>query len=152
MWRICWRRAIARCSYGDSALKFMETNERPNIELQKALVRMVRTTSSVRSRERWRFLTGLPLRFCVLGREEASTTRRSWILSNSHVDFGVANIQPLLERYSEPLQSKRSSFRNISRRTCITILDSACLEGCSYLWRKPHKSGRSKVWRALQFA
>src|SRR5437773_7566917 len=49
---------------GDNALKFMETHERPNIELQKPLVRLGSEPVQVFDlAERWRFLTGLPFVF-----------------------------------------------------------------------------------------
>src|SRR5215831_21072752 len=49
---------------GDNALKFMETNERPNIEAQKPLVRLGSEPLQVFDlAERWRFLTGLPFVF-----------------------------------------------------------------------------------------
>src|SRR5436190_18618706 len=49
---------------GDNALKFMETHECPNIELQKPLVRLGSEPVQVFDlAERWRFLTGLPFVF-----------------------------------------------------------------------------------------
>src|SRR5437588_12185426 len=62
---------------GDNALKFMEANERPNIEIQKPLVRLGSEPLQVFDlAERWRFRTGLPFVFAFSAVRDGFSARR----------------------------------------------------------------------------
>src|SRR6266403_211921 len=78
---------------GDNALKFMETNERPNIEIQKPLVRLGSEPLQVFDlAERWRFLTGLPFVFAFWAVKDGFDDKKIVDSLKQSRDFGVANI------------------------------------------------------------
>src|SRR5581483_1031349 len=93
---------------GDTALKFMETNEKPNIDNQKAFVRLGSEPLQVFDlAERWRFLTGLPFVFAFWAVREGFNDKTVVDHLKQSRDFGVANIPAIAERYSESLQIKK---------------------------------------------
>src|SRR5207249_7307673 len=93
---------------GDTALKFMETHERPNIELQKPLVRLGSEPVQVFDlAERWRFLTGLPFVFAFWAVREGFQDGTVVDVLKQSRDFGLANIPTIAAKYSEQLQIKK---------------------------------------------
>src|SRR5215510_7877084 len=138
---------------GDNALKFMETNERPNIEAQKALVRLGSEPLQVFDlAERWRFLTGLPFVFAFWAvREGFNDTTVVDTLKQSR-DFGVANIPTIAERYSEPLQIKKEFVQQYLEQNVHYYMDSQCLEALQLFYEKAAQVGAIKGARDLQFA
>src|SRR5947209_14090045 len=93
---------------GDNALKFMETHERPNIELQKPLVRLGSEPVQVFDlAERWRFLTGSPFVFAFWSSREGYDDKTVVDTLKRSRDFGTGNIPTIAQRYSEPLQIKK---------------------------------------------
>src|SRR5215467_63947 len=87
---------------GDTALKFMETNERPNIEAQKPLVRLGSEPLQVFDlAERWRFLTGLPFVFAFWAVREGFKDPALVDALKASRDFGVAAIPAIAHKYSE---------------------------------------------------
>jgi chorismate dehydratase len=138
---------------GDSALKFMETNERPNIELQKALVRLGSEPLQVFDlAERWRFLTGLPFVFAFWAVREGFDDKKIVESLKQSRDFGVANIPTIAERYSEPLQIKKEFVQEYLEKNVHYYMDSACLEALQLFYEKAAQVGAIKGVRALQFA
>src|SRR6266481_2408662 len=138
---------------GDSALKFMETNERPNIELQKALVRLGSEPLQVFDlAERWRFLTGLPFVFAFWAVRDGFDDKKIVDSLKHSRDFGVANIPTIAERYSEPLQIKKEFVQEYLEKNVHYYMDSACLEGLQLFYEKAAQVGSIKGVRALQFA
>src|SRR5438105_2262550 len=115
---------------GDNALKFMETNERPNIEIQKPLVRLGSEPLQVFDlAERWRFLTGLPFVFAFWAVRDGFHDKTIVDSLKQSRDFGVANIPTIAERYSEPLQIKKEFVQEYLEKNVHYYMDSACLEG-----------------------
>jgi chorismate dehydratase len=138
---------------GDNALKFMETNERPNIEAQKPLVRLGSEPLQVFDlAERWRFLTGLPFVFAFWAvREGFNDTTVVDTLKQSR-DFGVANIQTIAERYSEPLQIKKEFIQQYLEQNVHYYMDSQCLQALQLFYEKAAQVGAIKGARDIQFA
>jgi chorismate dehydratase len=138
---------------GDNALKFMETNERPNIEAQKPLVRLGSEPLQVFDlAERWRFLTGLPFVFAFWAvREGFNDTTVVDTLKQSR-DFGVANIPTIAERYSESLQIKKEFVQQYLEQNVHYYMDSHCLEALQLFYEKAAQVGAIKGVRDIQFA
>src|SRR5205085_7542185 len=110
---------------GDNALKFMETNERPNIEVQKPLVRLGSEPLEVFDlAERWRFLTGLPFVFAFWAVREGFEDKKIVDQLKQSRDFGVANISSIAERYSEVLQIKKEFVQEYLERNVHYYMDS----------------------------
>src|SRR5437763_4690765 len=109
---------------GDNALKFMETNERPNIEVQKPLVRLGSEPLEVFDlAERWRFLTGLPFVFAFWAVREGF--RDSGIVDTlkQSRDFGVANIPTIAAKYSEQVQIKKEFIQEYLEKNVHYYMD-----------------------------
>jgi chorismate dehydratase len=138
---------------GDNALKFMETNERPNIEVQKALVRLGSEPLQVFDlAERWRFLTGLPFVFAFWAVREGFNDPHVVDTLKQSRDFGVANIPAIAERYSEPLQIKKEFVLEYLEQNVHYYMDSHCLDALQLFYEKAAQVGAIKNVRALQFA
>jgi chorismate dehydratase len=137
---------------GDTALKFMETNERPNIELQKPLVRLGSEPLQVFDlAERWRFLTGLPFVFAFWAVREGFDDKTVVDTLKQSRDFGVANIPTIAERYSEPLQIKKEYVQEYLEQNVHYYMDSACVDALQLFYEKAAQAGAIKSVRALQF-
>jgi chorismate dehydratase len=137
---------------GDNALKFMETNERPNIEIQKPLVRLGSEPLQVFDlAERWRFLTGLPFVFAFWAVRDGF--RNGGIVDDlKHSrDFGVANIPTIAEKYSETLQIKKEFIQEYLERNVHYYMDQTCLEALQLFYEKAAHVGAIKSVRGLQF-
>ena len=137
---------------GDTALKFMEANERPDIEVQKPLVRLGSEPVQIFDlAERWRFLTGLPFVFAFWAvRDGFKDTSVVDTLKRSR-DFGVANIPTIAEKYSEPLKIKKEFIQEYLERNVDYYMDSACLEALTLFYEKAARVGAIKSARGLQF-
>src|SRR5207253_986924 len=93
---------------GDAALKFMEENERPNAEKQKALLKLSPEPLFVFDLyERWKVLTGLPFVFAFWATRPGFQDTHMTDLLKASRDFGVANTAIIAERYSEKLSMKK---------------------------------------------
>jgi chorismate dehydratase len=137
---------------GDTALKFMETNERPNIELQKAFVRLGSEPLQVFDlAERWRFLTGLPFVFAFWAVREGFDDKTVVETLKQSRDFGVANIPTIAQRYSEPLQIKKEYVQEYLQQNVHYYMDSVCLEALQLFYEKAAQVGAIKSVRAVQF-
>jgi chorismate dehydratase len=137
---------------GDHALKFMENNERPNIEVQKPFVRLGSEPLQIFDlAERWRFLTGLPFVFAFWAVREGFPTGDLVDVLKQSRDFGVANIPTISERYSEQLQIKKEFLQEYLERNVHYYMDSACLEALELFYEKAAHAGVLKSVRRPQF-
>ena len=137
---------------GDNALKFMETNERPNIEVQKPLVRLGAEPLQVFDlAERWRFLTGLPFVFAFWAVREGFEDRKVVDTLKDSRDFGVGNIPTIAERYSERLQIKKEYVQEYLERNVHYYMDSTCVDALQLFYEKAAHVGAVKGTRPLQF-
>jgi chorismate dehydratase len=137
---------------GDNALKFMETNERPDIEKQKPLVRLGPEPLEVFDlAERWRFLTGLPFVFAFWAVREGFEDKKIVDHLKQSRDFGVANISTIAERYSETLQIKKEFVQEYLEHNVDYYMDSTRLDALQLFYEKAAKVGAIKSVRAVQF-
>src|SRR5947208_13799317 len=118
----------------------METNERPNIEIQKPLVRLGSEPLQIFDlAERWRFLTGLPFVFAFWAAREGFPTDNVVDVLKQSRDFGVANIPTIAERYSEQLHIKKEFLQEYLERNVHYYMDAARLEASELVNEKtPH--------------
>src|SRR6266576_3058665 len=137
---------------GDNALKFTEAHERPNIEVQKPLVRLGSEPLQVFDlAERWRFLTGLPFVFAFWAVREGFNDGTVVDTLKRSRDFGVASIPAIAEKYSEPLQIKKEFIQEYLERNVHYYMDQTCLEALQLFYEKAAKVGAIKSARGLQF-
>ena len=137
---------------GDNALKFMETHERPNIELQKPLVRLGSEPVQVFDlAERWRFLTGLPFVFAFWAVREGFEDGTVVDVLKQSRDFGTANIPTIAAKYSEQLQIKKEFVQEYLERNVHYYMDQACLEALELFYKKATHAGALTAVRNLQF-
>ena len=137
---------------GDNALKFMETHERPNIELQKPLVRLGSEPVQVFDlAERWRFLTGLPFVFAFWAVREGFEDGTVVDVLKQSRDFGTANIPTIAAKYSEQLQIKKEFVQEYLERNVHYYMDQACLEALELFYKKAAHVGALTSVRELQF-
>src|SRR2546421_8282156 len=138
---------------GDNALKFMEANERPNIELQKQFVRLGSEPLQVFDlAERWRFLTGLPFVFAFWAVRDGFADKTIVDHLKESRDYGVANIPTIAERYSESLQIKKEFVQDYLEHNVHYYMDSQCIEALQLFYEKAAQVGSIKSARGLQFA
>jgi chorismate dehydratase len=137
---------------GDNALKFMETNARPDVENHKALVRLGSEPIEVFDlAERWRFLTGLPFVFAFWAVRDGFKDNGIVDTLKQSRDFGVANIPAIAAKYSESLQIKKEFILEYLEKNVYYHLDQACLDGLQLFYEKAAKVGAIKSARAVQF-
>jgi chorismate dehydratase len=137
---------------GDNALKFMEENDRPNVECQKPLLRLGSEPLQVFDlAERWRFLTGLPFVFAFWAVRDGFTDARVVDKLKASRDFGVANIPAIAEKYSEPLQIKKEFIQAYLEQNVHYYMDQSCLEALQLFYEKAAQVGAIKSVRSLQF-
>src|SRR6266481_4216794 len=133
---------------GDSALKFMETHERPNIELQKPLVRLGSEPLQVFDlAERWRFLTGLPFVFAFWAVREGFKDSSVVDLLKQSRDYGVANTATIAEKYSAELQIKKEFIQEYLERNVHYYMDRTCVEALELFYEKAARVGAIKSAR-----
>jgi len=137
---------------GDNALKFMEENHQPNIENQKALVRLGAEPLEVFDlAERWRFLTGLPFVFAFWAVRDGFKDDAIVDQLKSSRDFGVANTSVIAARYSELLQIKKEFLQSYLEKNVHYYMDQTCVESLHLFYEKAAKVGAIKSARSLQF-
>src|SRR5437016_743589 len=137
---------------GDSALKFMETHENPNIELQKPLVRLGSEPLQVFDlAERWRFLTGLPFVFAFWAVREGFKDASVVDLLKQSRDYGVANTATIAEKYSAELQIKKEFIQEYLERNVHYYMDRTCVEALELFYEKAARVGAIKSARRPEF-
>jgi chorismate dehydratase len=138
---------------GDNALKFMEENDRPNIDSQKPMVRLGSEPLEVFDlAERWRFLTGLPFVFAFWAVREGFKDGTIVDTLKASRDFGVANIPAIAERYSEPVQIKKEFIQAYLEKNVHYYMDQSCVDSLQLFYEMAAKAGAIKSPRGLQFA
>jgi chorismate dehydratase len=137
---------------GDNALKFMEENDRPNLESQKPLLREGSEPLEVFDlAERWRFLTGLPFVFAFWAVRDGFKDESIVDTLKRSRDFGVANIPTIATRYSETLQIKKEFLEEYLNKNVAYYMDQSCLEALKLFYEMAEKVGAIKSARGLQF-
>ena len=137
---------------GDHALKFMEDNDRPNIEKQKPFVRLGAEPLQIFDlAERWRFLTGLPFVFAFWAVREGFHDPSVVDALKQSRDFGVANRAAIAEKYSEPLQIKKEFIQEYLEKNVHYYMDQSCIEALDLFYEKARQAGAIKVTRKLEF-
>jgi chorismate dehydratase len=137
---------------GDNALKFMETNERPNIDNQKSMVRLGSEPLEVFDlAERWRFLTGLPFVFAFWAVREGFKESGLVDTLKQSRDFGVANIPAIAAKYSESLQIKKEFVQEYLERNVHYYMDQSCLDALELFYEKAAHVGAIRSARKVQF-
>jgi chorismate dehydratase len=137
---------------GDTALKFMEENDRPNIESQKPIVRAGPEPLEVFDlAERWRFLTGLPFVFAFWAVRDGFKDTGIVDTLKSSRDFGVSNIPDIAQKYSDSLQIKKEFIQAYLEKNVHYYMDQTCLEALRLFYEKAARVGAIKTVRGLQF-
>jgi chorismate dehydratase len=137
---------------GDNALKFMEENDRPNIESQKPIVRSGSEPLEVFDlAERWRFLTGLPFVFAFWAVRDGFKDTGIVDTLKSSRDFGVSNIPDIAQKYSDSLQIKKEFIQAYLEKNVHYYMDQTCLEALRLFYEKAARVGAIKSVRGLQF-
>jgi chorismate dehydratase len=137
---------------GDNALKFMETNARPDVENHKSLVRLGSEPIEVFDlAERWRFLTGLPFVFAFWAVGDGFKDEGIVDTLKQSRDFGVANIPAIAAKYSESLQIRKEFIQEYLEKNVYYHMDQACLDGLQLFYEKAAKVGAIKSARRVQF-
>ncbi len=137
---------------GDTALKFMEVNQNPDIADQKNLVRHGAEPLQVFDlMERWQFLTGLPFVFAFWAVREGFKDGSAVETLNASRDFGVANIPAISERYSQQLGMNKDFLKHYLERNVYYYLDSKCIEGLQLFYEKAAEAGAIKTNRKIGF-
>src|SRR5215468_2869378 len=137
---------------GDTALKFMEENDQPNVERQKPLLRWGSEPLEVFDlAERWRFLTGLPFVFAFWAVRDGFKDAGVVDTLKASRDFGVANIPTIAQKYSELLEMKKEFLQSYLERNVHYYMDQTCLEALALFYDKAAAVGAIKSARKLQF-
>ena len=129
---------------GDTALKFMEENERPNAEKQKLFLKLSPEPLLVFDLvERWKTLTGLPFVFAFWAARPGFQDGNVTTLLKASRDFGVANTRVIAERYSETLSMKKEYLQEYLDQTSIILWTRPAPRACGCSMRKPQASVQS---------
>ncbi len=137
---------------GDRALKFMEDNERPEAEHQKALLRLGPEPLQIFDlAERWRFLTGLPFVFAFWAVRDGFKDASIVDVLKSSRDFGVANIPAIAEQYSVQLGIKKDYVQEYLERNVYYYMDRQCVDALELFYEKAAAVGAIKGARRVEF-
>ena len=137
---------------GDTALKFMEENEKPNAEKQKEFLKLSPEPLLVFDLvERWKTLTGLPFIFAFWAARPGFNDANVVGLLKDSRDFGVANTAAIAERYSEALSMKKEYLQDYLDHNVHYFMDDASAEGLRLFYEKALRIGAIKSLRSLEF-
>ena len=139
---------------GDNALKFMETNDRPNLDSQKSMLRLGSGPEPLEIfdlAERWRFLTGLPFVFAFWAVRDGFKDGGIVDTLKASRDFGAANIPTIAEKYSERVQIKKEFIQAYLEKNVHYYMDQSCIDALQLFYEKAAKVGAIKSVRSLQF-
>jgi chorismate dehydratase len=130
----------------------MEQNERPDIEHQKAFVRLGSEPLDVFDlAERWRFLTGLPFVFAFWAVRDGFKDATVVDTLKASREFGVASIPAISEKYSAMLGIKKDFIQSYLEKNVHYYMDQSCLEGLQLFYEKAARVGAIKSVRSVQF-
>jgi predicted solute-binding protein len=145
------RIAVAFRAIGDTALKFMEENEKPNAEKQKAFLKLSPEPLLVFDLvERWKNLTGLPFVFAFWAARPGFQDKNVTAQLNASRDFGVSNTSVIAERYAETLSMKKEYLQEYLDQN-VHIMDEASSEGLRIFYEKAARIGAIKAQRSVEF-
>jgi len=145
-------KADAAVVIGDNALKFMEANEQPNAEKQKAFLKLSPEPLFVFDMvERWKLLTGLPFVFAFWTCRSGFEDRNVVELLKASRDEGVANTTTIAERYSQILSMKKEYLQEYLDQNVSYFMDSECVEGLQLFYEKAARLGAIPSPRPLEF-
>jgi chorismate dehydratase len=137
---------------GDTALKFMEENERPNAEKQKSYLKLSPEPLLVFDMvERWKTLTGLPFVFAFWAARSGFQDVNVTALLKASRDFGVASTTVIAERYSETLSMKKEYLQEYLDHNVHYFMDEASSEGLRIFYEKAARIGAIKAVRPVEF-
>jgi len=137
---------------GDTALKFMEENEKPNAEKQQSFLKLSPEPLLVFDLvERWKTLTGLPFIFAFWVARPGFKDANVVDLLKASRDFGVANTTVIAERYAETLSMKKEYLQEYLDHNVHYFMDAASAEGLSLFYEKALRIGAIKSLRPLEF-
>jgi predicted solute-binding protein len=149
-------RMLSQCDaaviIGDNALKFMEDNEQPNAEKQKAYLKLSPEPLLVFDLvERWKVLTGLPFVFAFWTARPGFQNKGVIDLLKASRDFGVANTTVIAERYAETLSIKKEYLQEYLDRNVSYYTDDECVEGLRQFYEKAAHIGAIPSARAVEY-
>lgn len=137
---------------GDAALKFIEENERPDAEKQKALLRLGPEPLEVFDlAERWKFLTGLPFVFAFWAARPGVPSQGIVEALKESREYGVQNIPAIAQRYSQELSLKEEFLREYLTENVHYYMDEASTEGLRQFYDMAVRVGAIKTARPLEF-
>jgi chorismate dehydratase len=137
---------------GDTALKFMEENERPNAEKQKSFLKLSPEPLLVFDLvERWKTLTGLPFVFAFWAARPGFQDGNVTALLKASREFGVANTAVIAARYSETLSMKKEYLQEYLDHNVHYFMDEACSEGLRVFYEKAASIGAIKALKSVEF-
>jgi chorismate dehydratase len=137
---------------GDNALKFMEANEQPNAEKQKALLKLSPEPLFVFDMvERWKVLTGLPFVFAFWVCRPGFQDKNVIDLLKASRDSGVANTSVIAERNAQTLSLKKEYLQEYLDQNVSYFMDSECVDGLELFYEKAARIGAIHSPRPLEF-
>ena len=137
---------------GDTALKFMEENERPNAEKQKSFLKLSPEPLLVFDLvERWKTLTGLPFVFAFWAARPGFQDGNVTALLKASRDFGVANTTIIAGRFSETLSMHKEYLQEYLDHNVHYFMDEASSEGLRIFYEKAARIGAIKAMRPVEF-
>jgi chorismate dehydratase len=137
---------------GDAALRFIQENEQPNAEKQKALLKYGPEPLEVFDlAERWKFLTGLPFVFAFWAVRPGVPTEGIVEALKESREFGVQNIPEIARRYAAELSLKEEFLREYLTENVHYYMDDACAEGLRQFYDMAAHVGAIKSARSLEF-
>jgi chorismate dehydratase len=137
---------------GDAALKFIEQNERPNAEKQKAFLKLGPEPLAVFDlAERWKFLTGLPFVFAFWAVRPGVQSHGIVEALKESREYGVENIGVIAKRYSQELSLPEEFLREYLTENVHYYMDEACMEGLRQFYEMAVEVGAIKSARSLEF-
>jgi predicted solute-binding protein len=137
---------------GDTALKFMEDNEQPNAEKQKAYLKLSPEPLLVFDLvERWKTLTGLPFVFAFWAARSGFQDKAVIELLKASRDFGAANTTVIAERYAQTLSMKKEYLQDYLDRNVSYYTDEACAEGLRLFYEKAARIGAIPSARSVEY-
>jgi chorismate dehydratase len=137
---------------GDAALKFIEQNERPDAEKQKAYLKLGPEPLQVFDlAERWKFLTGLPFVFAFWAVRPGVQSQGIVEALKESREYGVGNIGAIAKRYSQELSLSEEFLREYLTENVHYYMDEACMEGLRQFYEMGVEVGAIKSARSLEF-
>jgi chorismate dehydratase len=137
---------------GDTALKFMQENELPNEEKQKAFIKYGPEPIEVFDlAERWKFLTGLPFVFAFWAARPGFKDEGVAEALRASREYGLTHIPEIAKSYAEPLSLKEEFLREYLTDNVDYHMDEACVEGLRQFYDMAAQVGAIKSARSVEF-